>query len=160
MNTCLKFALFCSSSFLLVGAMASAKPLAFVKQSGGFCHPQCPNTTITIHDSGLVVAETESFVPASKLTKTNIAQLGQHVIRAIKKDIELATAVALVDSNPEAPFCADIPSKSYNVVKGAQTIEIGAERDCHDFLLESYEATGIVTALKGLVFLNNYAQQP
>jgi hypothetical protein len=144
-------------SVFFLANLANAKPLAFVKQSGGFCHSQCPTTTITIHDNGLVVAEVETFVPASKLVKVTISQLSQRVIKAIKKDIELATAVALVDSKPEAPFCADIPLRSFNVIKGTQTIEIGAERDCHDFLLESYEATGIVTTLKGLVFLNNYS---
>ncbi len=138
---------------------ASAKALAFVKQSGGFCHQQCPSTTITIHDSGLVVAETETFVPTSKVTKVTLSQLSQRVVKAIKKDIALVTAVSLVDSKPEGPFCADIPLKSYNVIKGSQTIEIGAERDCHDFLLETYEGSGIVTALKGLMFLYNYSQQ-
>jgi hypothetical protein len=143
---------------LALAGSAFAKPLAFVKQSGGFCRTQCQSTVITIHDTGDVVAETETMQPSSKVTKATIAQLSAAVIRAIKRDIELATAVPLVDSKPSAPLCADLPSKSYNILKANQTIEIGAEKDCHDYLLESYEATGIVSTLKGLVILNNYSK--
>lgn len=145
--------------FCILASSAIAKPLAFVKQSGGFCRTQCQTTIITIHDTGDVVAETETFQPSSKVTKATIAQLSARVIRAIKRDIELATAVPLVDSKPSAPLCADIPAKSYNILKGNQTLEIGAEKECHDYLLETYEATGIVSTLKGLVILNNYSKE-
>ena len=136
----------------------SAKPLAVATQSGGFCHLQCPTTSITIHENGAVVAQTEVFVPEHKVSKATIAQVSSKVIAAIKKDIEAAAAVPLVDPDPEGPFCADIPEQSFSIVKHGKMIEIGKQRDCHDFVLESYEASGIITALKGFVFLNNYSQ--
>lgn len=151
---------FFATLLLFAANQASAKPLAFVKQYGGFCHMQCPSTTLTIHENGQVIVERQTFYPEATTTKTQIASLGKKILAVVKADITKVTAVNLVDGNPDGPMCADIPVKSYQVIKDGKEVEIGAERDCHSFFLESYEATGLVETLKSLNSLYNYSQTP
>ncbi len=147
-------------ALVILASTASAKPLASMIQAGGFCAEQCPTTTLTIHDNGQVIVERKSFFPKPATSKFVLATLNKKIIAVVHSEIAKATAVKLVDTNPEAPICMDIPAKTYQVVKNGQTIEIGADRDCHSFVLESYEATGLVETLKSLANLNNFAQYP
>lgn len=152
----MKAILFASAA--LLASAAQAKPLAIVKQFGGFCHISCPSTTITVDEKGSVNVEVQTFTPA-KIERYTLAKLNaEKVIAAIQRDIEKVAPAKLVDTDPEGPICMDIPQVRYSVIKNDEEIVIGEDRECKEFRLETYEATGTASVLKSLMGMHNFAQ--
>ncbi len=141
-----------------LAAAKPAQPLALAKTSGGFCANQCPVTTVIIQDNGAVIARTEITVPTPSVTQVQIATLGKTVISKVKKDIAAINQESLVDSQADAPSCADVPDKSFVVIKGADSIEIGREVNCHSYFLESYTGSELINVLKSFQEIYNYSR--
>lgn len=143
---------------LLLTTAASAKPVAILEQSGGFCAERCPSSTISIEESGLVSVVRTSYFPAVKTERYTLAKLNSKIVEAIKRNWANVAPAQLVDLNPEGPICADIPMVRYSVVKDGQPIVIGEDRDCKEYRLETFEGIGIATVLKSVLELDNFAR--
>lgn len=143
---------------LLSASAASARPLAYLEQSGGFCMGMCPRVTLSLQDSGEVVVETEtennSTPSMSYKVLLRLDAFGPEMTD-IRQDISLISAAPLVDLNQGQPICADAPEIRYFVFNGPYRIQVGLNRDCHRYRMAGND--GIADMLHS--FLSIYHQQ-
>lgn len=144
-------------SALLMTSVASAKPIAFLKQSGGFCPGTCPSASITIEQNGTVFVEIQKYVPTPSFERKVLLRLGKDLTAALNRDIRSISATELVDIDEGQPFCADIPERLYTVVQGEQKVDIGLDRDCHKFRMANFHGSQIVDMLKNFHQLHAYS---
>lgn len=149
-------------SFLLLSALfmtsiATARPIAFLKQSGGFCPGTCPSASITVEQNGTVFVEIQKYVPTPSLERKVLLHLGKDLTQAMKKDIQSINVAELVDTDEGQPFCADIPELLFTVVQGQQKIDIGYDRDCHKFRMANFHGSQIVDMLKNFLEMHYYS---
>jgi len=141
----------------LLASVASAKPMAFLKQSGGFCPGVCPSASLTVEENGTVYVEIQKYVPTPSVERKVLLRLGKDIVMAMKRDIESISAVELIDLDEGQPICADIPELLYTVVKGNQKIDIGMDRDCHEYRLADFKGTQIADMLRSFLNLHYYS---
>lgn len=146
-------------SSLLFASVASAKPMAFLKQSGGFCPGTCPSASLTVEENGVVMVEIQKYVPTPSVERKVLLRLGKDIVSAMQRDIQSITAADLIDLDEGQPICADIPQLLYTVVKGDQKIDIGMDRDCHQYRLADFKGTQIADMLRSFLNLHYYAQR-
>jgi hypothetical protein len=144
-------------SALFMAGIASARPIAFLKQSGGFCPGTYPSASITVEDTGLVIVEIQKYVPTPSIERRVILQMGRELVNAMKRDINSIQVEKLVDMDEGMPFCADIPEHLYTVVRGVQKIDIGLDRDCHKFRMANFHGTQLVDMLKSFLDMHYYS---
>ncbi len=145
-------------SSLLLTTAASARPLAFLKQSGGFCPGTCPSSSLTIEDNGTVYVEIQKYVPTPSVERKVLLRLGKDLTNALQKDIQSIAIAELIDTNEGAPICADAPEFLFTVVKGNQKIDIARDLDCHKYILANFQGTQIVDMLRSFLTLHYYSQ--
>jgi hypothetical protein len=137
--------------------MATAKPIAFLKQSGGFCPGTCPSASITVEQNGTVFVEIQKYVPTPSVERRVLLHLGKDLTQAMKKDIQSINVAELVDTDEGQPFCADIPELLFTVVQGQQKVDIGYDRDCHKFRMANFHGSQIVDMLKNFLEMHYYS---
>ncbi len=143
-------------SLFFMASVATARPVAFLKQSGGFCPGTCPTASITVENNGTVFVEIQKYVPTPSLERKVLLRLGKDMTLALQKDIASIRVDDLVDTDEGQPFCADVPEQLFTVVQGEQKIDIGYDRDCHKFRMANFHGSQIVDLLKSFLQMHYY----
>jgi hypothetical protein len=141
----------------LMASVASARPVAFLKQSGGFCPGTCPSASITIEQNGTVIVEIQKYVPTPSVERRVLLRMGKELTAAMLKDIHSISSAELVDTDEGQPYCADVPQLLFTVVQGNQKLDIGYDRDCHKFRMANFHGSQIVDMLKNYLQLHYYS---
>ncbi|WP_141735455.1 hypothetical protein [Oligoflexus tunisiensis] len=151
----MKYLILLSAFFM--ASVAAARPIAYLKQSGGFCPGTCPSASITVEDNGTVFVEIQKYVPTPSVERRVLLRMGRELVSAMRRDINSIQIAKLVDMDEGQPFCADIPELLYTVVQGNQKIDIGIDRDCHKFRMANFHGTQIVSMLQSFLDMHYYA---
>src|SRR6478735_7588426 len=120
---------------LILPSALSAKPIAMLQQSGGFCPGQCPSTSLSIEDNGQVIVQIQKYVPTPSTERKVLLSLSKDALDVVQKDVRSIQPAILemIDLDEDKPMCADIPMTTYTIVQSKQKIDIGYDRDCHKF---------------------------
>jgi hypothetical protein len=148
-----------SSNFNLRG-----KVIATLVTTGGYCRGRCPETKINILRNGSVKATVTTFFspvlnsdgtsgPSKEVKRYHLMTLGNKILKTLKKEIrKIKGNQELVDENPNAPMCMDLPTTTFSVVKGnlwnPRVIKIAQKKNCKNYVREGNEGYKTVKVLK------------
>lgn len=151
-----KFAVVISSVFAFTYASLASNispVLLEVKLQGGLTHPEIPSSAgVRLHHDGTITAFRSRNMRA-------IGTIAPEKIQAIKAALnQLPENAELVDVNPDHPFCADAPSKTYEATIPAsqKTVALAKVENCHTFSSGSPREYEFKEILDGLMALAHF----
>ncbi|MBF0366867.1 MAG: hypothetical protein HQK50_14935 [Oligoflexia bacterium] len=127
-----------------------------VKNYGGFVTPEFVGheNGVRVLRNGIVIA----FNKKNDLSTENsiiVASLAPTVMRKLLDLVKYTEAGELLDENPDAPMCADIPTTDYALRQTDGTIiTFASDRNCKKYFIADYRSRGLRDLLAGFQSLN------